>query len=107
VDLAALIAIVVAFYASAPRLQVGPATAVITFTSLRSNIVALLGGILACHEPIGHTHSRSPPGSPASSPVILGAALPPGRHHAGAPTPADTQPLIPDAAIAVPQQAAS
>jgi hypothetical protein len=44
----------VASYACAQSLQLGPAIAVITFTSLTGNIVALLGGILVFHDPIGH-----------------------------------------------------
>jgi drug/metabolite transporter (DMT)-like permease len=86
--LSALIAMVVAFYASARSLQLGPAIAVITFTSLTGNIVALLGGILVFHDPIGHTPSQIAARVAAFCLVMLGAALLPGRHRAGAPTPA-------------------
>jgi drug/metabolite transporter (DMT)-like permease len=48
--LSALIAMVVAFYASARSLQLGPAIAVITFTSLTGNIVALLGGMISLND---------------------------------------------------------
>lgn len=84
--LSALIAMVVAFYASARSLQLGPAIAVITFTSLTANIVALLGGILVFHDPIGHTPPQIAARIAAFCLVILGAALLPGRHRAGAPT---------------------
>jgi drug/metabolite transporter (DMT)-like permease len=87
--LSALIAMVVAFYASARSLQLGPAITVITFTSLTGNVVALLGGILVFHDPIG----RSPPQIAARVAafclVILGAALLPGRLRAGVRSPAD------------------
>ncbi|HLY48180.1 MAG TPA: hypothetical protein VKR21_03205 [Solirubrobacteraceae bacterium] len=84
--LSALIAMVVAFYASARSLQLGPAIAVITFTSLTANIVALLGGILVFHDPIGHTPPQIAARLAAFCLVILGAALLPGRHRADAPT---------------------
>jgi drug/metabolite transporter (DMT)-like permease len=105
--LSALIAMVVAFYASARSLQLGPAIAVIIFTSLTGNIVALLGGILVFHDPIGHTPPQIATRIGAFGLVILGAALLPGRHRAGAPTLADTHSPIPDTAIAIPQRAAT
>jgi drug/metabolite transporter (DMT)-like permease len=89
--LSALIAMVVAFYASARSLQVGPAIAVITFTSVTGNVVALLGGILVFHDPIGHTPLQIAARIAAFCFVILGAALLPGRLRAGAPTPADSR----------------
>ncbi len=76
--LSALVAMVVAFYASARSLQLGPAIAVITFTSLTANIVALLGGILVFHDPIGHTPLQIAVRFAAFCLVILGAALLPG-----------------------------
>jgi len=85
--LSALIAMVVAFYASARSLQLGPAIAVITFTSLTANIVALLGGILVFHHPVGQTPLQIAARLAAFGLVILGAALLPGRHRAGAPHP--------------------
>ncbi len=105
--LSALIAMVVAFYASARSLQLGPAIAVITFTSLTGNVVALLGGILVFHDPIGHTPDQIAARIAAFCLVILGAALLPGRHRASTPTPADTHPAIPDTAITTPQRAAT
>jgi drug/metabolite transporter (DMT)-like permease len=88
--LSALIAMVVAFYTSARSLQLGPAIAVITFTSVTGNVVALLGGILVFHDPIGHTPLQVAARIVAFCLVILGAALLPGRLRAGAPTPADS-----------------
>ena len=105
--LSALIAMVVAFYASARSLQLGPAIAVIIFTSLTGNIVALLGGILVFHDPIGHTPSQIAARIAAFGLVILGAAMLPGRHRAGACNPAGSPPPIPVAEIAIPQRAAT
>jgi drug/metabolite transporter (DMT)-like permease len=103
--LSALIAMVVAFYASARSLQLGPAIAVITFTSLTGNIVALLGGILVFHDPIGHTPPQIAARIAAFCLVILGAAMLPGRLRAGAPTAAESRSQIAEPAIAMPQQA--
>jgi drug/metabolite transporter (DMT)-like permease len=99
--LSALIAMVVAFYASARSLQLGPAIAVIMFTSLTGNIVALLGGILVFHDPIGLGVPQIAARIAAFCLVILGAALLPGRLRAGARTPADTRSAIPGTAIAM------
>ncbi len=96
---AALIAMVVAFYASARSLQLGPAIAVITFSSLTGNIVALLGGILVFHDPIGHTPPQIATRTAAFCLVILGAALLPGRLRAGDPIPAAGAADIPAIAI--------
>jgi hypothetical protein len=51
--LAALAASVLAFYASARGLQLGPGVAVIAFTSVAANLAALMGGILVFRDPIG------------------------------------------------------
>ena len=98
--LSALIAMVVAFYASARSLQLGPAIAVITFTSLTSNIVALLGGILVFHDPIGHTPPQIAARVAAFCLVIVGAAMLPGRHRVGTHTAADTRSRLAAPAIA-------
>jgi hypothetical protein len=98
------IAMVVAFFASARSLQLGPAIAVITFTSLTGNIVALLGGILVFHDPIGHTPPQIAARIAAFGLVILGAALLPGRIRADAPTPADPLSPYPAPAIATPDR---
>lgn len=84
---AALTAGVVAFYATARSLQLGPAIAVITFTLLTGNIIALLGGIVVFHDPIGHTPLQTAARLGAFGLVILGAALLPGRLRAPPQTP--------------------
>ncbi len=103
--LSVLIAMVVAFYASARSLQLGPAIAVITFTSLTGNIVALLGGVLVFHDPIGRIPVQIAARIAAFCLIILGAALLPGRLRARAPTPADSRAAIPVPAIAMLHQA--
>ena len=50
---AALAASVIAFYASARGLQLGPAVEVIALTSIAANLTAIIGGILVFREPIG------------------------------------------------------
>lgn len=82
--LAGLVAMVVAFYASARSLQLGPAITVITYTSLTGNVVALLGGVLVFHDPIGDGPAQIVLRIGAFCLVILGAALLPGRLRAGA-----------------------
>jgi drug/metabolite transporter (DMT)-like permease len=103
--LSALIAMVVAFYASARSLQLGPAIAVITFTSLTGNVVALLGGILVFHDPIGLGPSQIAARIAAFCLVIFGAALLPGRLRAGAPTTADCRSPVLTTALAMPDRA--
>ena len=49
----ALIASVVAFYASARGLQIGPGVEVIALTSVAANLTAIIGGILVFRDPIG------------------------------------------------------
>src|SRR6476619_5177033 len=51
--LPALAASVLAFYASARGLQLGPGVAVIAFTSVAANLAAIMGGILVFRDPIG------------------------------------------------------
>jgi drug/metabolite transporter (DMT)-like permease len=91
--LSALTAMFIAFYASARSLQLGPAITVITFTSLTGNIIALLGGILVFHDPIGNTPLQIAARIAAFCLVILGAALLPGRLRAGTPALAASQDL--------------
>jgi hypothetical protein len=98
--LSALIAMLVAFYASARSLQLGPAIPVIMFTSLTGNAIARLGGILVFHDPIGHTPPQIAARMAAFCLIILGAALLPGRLRAGAPTPTDPRAAIPTPTIA-------
>jgi drug/metabolite transporter (DMT)-like permease len=51
--LTALAASVLAFYASARGLQLGPGVTVIAFTSVAANLAAIMGGILVFRDPIG------------------------------------------------------
>jgi drug/metabolite transporter (DMT)-like permease len=51
--LTALIAGVIAFYASARSLQIGEGVEVIALTSVAANLAAIVGGILVFHDPIG------------------------------------------------------
>ncbi len=50
---AAMIASVFAFYASARGLQLGPGVEVIALTSVTANLTAIIGGILVFRDPIG------------------------------------------------------
>jgi drug/metabolite transporter (DMT)-like permease len=50
---AALAASVVAFYASARGLQIGPGVEVIALTAVAANLTAIIGGILVFRDPIG------------------------------------------------------
>jgi drug/metabolite transporter (DMT)-like permease len=50
---AALAASVVAFYASARGLQLGPGVEVIALTAVAANLTAIVGGILVFRDPIG------------------------------------------------------
>ncbi len=75
--LTAMIAGVIAFYASARSLQIGNGVEVITITSVIANLAAIFGGIIVFHDPIG----SGPPGITARFVafclVIAGAALMP------------------------------
>jgi multidrug transporter EmrE-like cation transporter len=51
--LAAMAASVIAFFASARSLQIGPGLAVIAFTSVAANVIAIGGGILVFHDTVG------------------------------------------------------
>jgi drug/metabolite transporter (DMT)-like permease len=48
-------AFVVAFFASARSLQLGPAVPVIALTSASSNVTAILAGIVVFGDPLGHS----------------------------------------------------
>lgn len=74
---AALAAAVVAFYASARSLQLGPAFEVIAFTSIAANLIAIGGGILIFHDSIGHGGLQITGRMIAFCFVIAGAALMP------------------------------
>jgi drug/metabolite transporter (DMT)-like permease len=75
--LTAMIAGVIAFYASARSLQIGNGVEVIAITSVVANLAAIFGGIIVFHDPIG----SGPPGITARffafCLVIAGAGLMP------------------------------
>ena len=75
--LAALAASVVAFYASARGLQLGPGVEVIALTSVAANLVAIVGGILVFRDPIGTGPMEITGRMVAFCLVIVGAALMP------------------------------
>jgi drug/metabolite transporter (DMT)-like permease len=84
--LAALVASVVAFYASARGLQIGPGIEVITLTSVAANLAAIAGGILVFGDRIGSGALANAAGMTALLLVICGAALMPApmrARHAG------------------------
>jgi drug/metabolite transporter (DMT)-like permease len=73
----ALIAGVIAFYASARSLQIGEGVEVIALTSVAANLAAILGGILVFHDPIGSGPLAITARFLAFCLVIAGAALMP------------------------------
>ena len=75
--LTALVAGVIAFYASARSLQLGPPVAVIALTSVAANLAAILGGIVVFDEPIGSGPLQIGARFIAFCLVIIGAALMP------------------------------
>ncbi|HXD54835.1 MAG TPA: hypothetical protein VN618_08795 [Solirubrobacteraceae bacterium] len=78
--LAALTASVLAFYASARGLQLGPGVAVIAFTSVAANLAAIMGGILVFRDPIGIGAPAIAARAIAFGLVIVGAGfMPPAR----------------------------
>ena len=78
--LTALVAGVIAFYASARSLQIGPGVEVIAFTSVAANLAAILGGVIVFGEHIGSGPVAIGARFIAFFLVIAGAALMPGRH---------------------------
>jgi drug/metabolite transporter (DMT)-like permease len=74
---AALLAMVIAFYASARSLQLGPGLEVIALTSVAANVVAISGGILIFHDPIGRGPAEIVGRLLAFCLVVLGAGLMP------------------------------
>ena len=76
--LTALVAGVIAFYASARSLQIGKAVEVIALTSVAANLSAIFGGIVVFHEPIGSGPLEIGARLLAFCFVIAGAALMPG-----------------------------
>jgi drug/metabolite transporter (DMT)-like permease len=83
--LAALAASVLAFYASARALQLGPGVAVIAFTSVAANLAAIIGGILVFRDPIGIGAPAIVGRIIAFGLVIVGAAFMPAPVRAGRP----------------------
>jgi drug/metabolite transporter (DMT)-like permease len=75
--LTALVAGVIAFYASARSLQIGNAVEVIAFTSVAANLAAIIGGVLVFHDPIGSGALAITGRFLAFFLVIAGAALMP------------------------------
>jgi drug/metabolite transporter (DMT)-like permease len=76
-SVAALIASVVAFYASARSLQLGPGVEVIALTSVAANLIAIVGGILVFRDPVGAGPVAITARMIAFCLVIVGAALMP------------------------------
>jgi drug/metabolite transporter (DMT)-like permease len=74
---AALLAMVVAFFASARSLQLGPGLVVIALTSVAANVVAISGGILVFHDPIGSGPPQIVERLLAFCFVVVGAGLMP------------------------------
>jgi len=81
--LTALAASVLAFYASARALQLGPGVAVIAFTSVAANLAAIVGGILVFRDPIGIGAPAIVGRIIAFGLVIVGAAFMPAPVRAG------------------------
>jgi drug/metabolite transporter (DMT)-like permease len=79
----AVAASVLAFYASARGLQLGPGVAVIAFTSVAANLAAIMGGILVFRDPIGIGAAAIAARTIAFGLVIFGAGLMPGPSRAG------------------------
>lgn len=77
---AALAASVIAFYASARGLQVGPGVEVIALTSVAANLVAIVGGVLVFRDSIGTGAVAIAGRMIAFGLVIAGAALIPAPH---------------------------
>jgi hypothetical protein len=75
--LTAMIAGVISFYASARSLQIGDGVEVIALTSVAANLVAIVGGIIVFHEPIGSGPLEIGARGVAFCLVIAGAALMP------------------------------
>jgi drug/metabolite transporter (DMT)-like permease len=75
--LTALVAGVIAFYASARSLQIGDGVEVIALTSVTANLTAIIGGILVFHDAIGSGAPEITARFLAFGLVIAGAALMP------------------------------
>jgi drug/metabolite transporter (DMT)-like permease len=82
---AALAASVIAFYASARGLQIGPGVEVIALTSVAANLVAIVGGVLIFRDSIGNGAVAIAGRMIAFGLVIAGAALIPAPLRIGDP----------------------
>ena len=103
---AALAASVVAFYASARGLQLGPGVEVIALTSVAANLIAIIGGILVFRDPIGAGAVEITGRMVAFCLVIVGAALDPCSGARGVPPSAGVIAIgAPQAAASIPSQA--
>jgi drug/metabolite transporter (DMT)-like permease len=80
---AALVASVVAFYASARSLQIGPAIKVIALTSVGANVAAIVGGVIVFHDSLGAGPLGIIARTGAFALVVVGAALIPGPVKSG------------------------
>jgi drug/metabolite transporter (DMT)-like permease len=89
----AVLAGIIAFYASARSLQVGPGVEVIAFTSVAANLTAIMGGIVVFGEPVGSGPLAIGARFVAFFLVVAGAALMPAHHHVGE-READTSPAV-------------
>ena len=65
----------IAFYASAGGLQLGPGVQVIALTSVAANLTAIVGGILVFRDPVGRGPVEITGRMIAFCLVIVGAAL--------------------------------
>jgi hypothetical protein len=81
--LTALAASVLAFFASARGLELGPGVAVIAYTSVAANLAANIGGILVFRDPIGIGALAIVGRVIAFALVIAGAAMMPPSLQAG------------------------
>jgi drug/metabolite transporter (DMT)-like permease len=73
--MAALVASVGAFYASARGLQLGPGVEVIALTSVAANLIGIVGGILVFRDPVGTGALEITGRMLAFCLVVVGAAL--------------------------------
>jgi drug/metabolite transporter (DMT)-like permease len=73
--MAAIVASVGAFYASARGLQLGPGVEVIALTSVAANLIAIVGGILVFRDPVGAGALEITGRMLAFCLVVAGAAL--------------------------------
>jgi drug/metabolite transporter (DMT)-like permease len=98
-SVAAVVASLGAFYASARGLQLGPGVEVIALTSVAANLIAIVGGILIFRDPVGTGPVEITGRMLAFCLVVVGAALIPAPLRA-TDAPTDTRPE-PNAVAAV------